>query len=44
MIAEVRTHIIGVVGMCIAYVAFKCAVFIKGDASNLIAMDELDDV
>mmetsp|Transcript_10957 Transcript_10957/g.18760 ORF Transcript_10957/g.18760 Transcript_10957/m.18760 type:complete len:493 (-) Transcript_10957:505-1983(-) len=44
MIAEVRTHIIGVVGMCIAYVAFKCAVYIKGDASNLIAMDELDDV
>ena len=44
VIAEMRTHIIGVVGLLIAWLAFKIAVAVKGDASNLIAMDELEDV
>eukprot|EP00959_Pyramimonas_sp_CCMP1952_P236424 4940714-Pyramimonas_sp.AAC.1 len=44
VISSTRTHIIGMVGLLIAYIAFKVAVAIKGDASNLIAMDELDDV
>ena len=44
VIAEMRTHIIGAVGLLIAYVAFKTAVAVKGDASNLIAMDELDEM
>uniref|UniRef100_A0A7S0RF09 Amino acid permease/ SLC12A domain-containing protein n=1 Tax=Pyramimonas obovata TaxID=1411642 RepID=A0A7S0RF09_9CHLO len=43
VIAEVRTQIIGAIGLLIAYVAYKAAVAIKGDASNLIAMDELDE-